>query len=73
MQLFMNSMRDTLSGLFDVANPSATVTLDSPTWVSGWHDLLLALTKSAIHANRDDTQEFRRRFDDLFAHLHRKG
>lgn len=31
MQLLVNSKRDALSGIFDVADSSRTVTLDSPT------------------------------------------
>ena len=34
-QLLIRSMRDALSGIFDVADPTGTVTMDSPVWVSG--------------------------------------
>ena len=34
-QLLVHSMRDALSGIFDVADPSGSVTMRSPTWVSG--------------------------------------
>ena len=44
-QLLIRSMRDALSGIFDVADPSGTVTLTSPVWVHGWHAPLLKLTK----------------------------
>ena len=47
-QLLIRSMRDALSGIFDVADPSGTVTLTSPVWVPGWHALLLKLSKAAI-------------------------
>ena len=59
-------MRDALSGIFDVADPTGTVTMDSPVWVSGWHAPLLKLTKAAIHANRDDTHDLHRLVDNLF-------
>ena len=62
-------MRDALAGIFDVADPSGTVTLDSPAWIPGWHAPLLNLTKSAIHASRDDTHDLHRLVDDLVAKL----
>ena len=34
-QLLIRCMRDALSGIFDVADPSGTVTLTSPVWVHG--------------------------------------
>ena len=68
-QLLVHSMRDTLSGMFDVADPSGSVTMRSPIWVSGWHAPLLKLTKASIMANRDDTQTLHRLVDDLFAQL----
>ena len=63
------SMRDALSGIFDVADPTGTVTMDSPVWISGWHAPLLKLTKAAINANRDDTHDLHRRVDDLFLQI----
>ena len=54
-QLLTQSMRDALSGIFDVAGPSGSVTMRSPSWVSGWHAPLLKLTKASIVPNRDDT------------------
>ena len=68
-QLLIRSMRDALSGIFDVADPTGTVTMDSPVWVSGWNAPLLKLTKAAINANRDDTHNLHRLFDDLFSQL----
>ena len=68
-QLLICSMRDALSGIFDVADPTGTVTMDSPVWVSGWHAPLLKLTKAAINANRDDTYDLHRLIDDLFSQL----
>ena len=65
-QLSIRSMRDALSGIFDVADPSGTVTLTSPVWVPGWHAPLLKLTKAAIAPNRDDMH---RLIDDLFSQL----
>ena len=62
-------MRDALSGIFDIADPTGTVTMDSPVWVSGWHAPLLKLTKAAINANRDDTHDLHRLLDDLFSQL----
>ena len=41
MQLSVHSMLDALSRIFDVADPSGSVTMRSPTWVSGWHAPLL--------------------------------
>ena len=68
-QLLVHSMRDALSGIFDVADPSGSVTMRSPTWVSGWHAPLLKLTKASIIANRDDTHILHRLIADLFAQL----
>ena len=68
-QLLIRSMRDALSGNFDVADPIGTVTMDSPVWVSGWHAPLLKLTKAAINANRDDTHGLHRLVDDLFLQI----
>ena len=68
-QPLVHSMRDALSGIFDVAGPSGSVTMRSPTWVSGWHAPLLKLTKASIVANRDDTHTLHRLIDDLFAQL----
>ena len=62
-------MRDALSGIFDVDDPTGTVTMDSPVWVSGWNAPLLKLTKAAINANRDDTHDLHRLVDDLFSQL----
>ena len=67
--MLIRSLRDALSGIFDVADPTGTVTLNSPVWVSGWHALLLKLTKAAINANRDDTHDLHRLVDDLFSQL----
>ena len=68
-QLFIRSMRDALSGIFYVADPTGTVTLTSPVWISGWHAPLLKLTKAAITPNRDDTYVLHRLIDDLFSQL----
>ena len=68
-QLLIRSMRDALSGIFDVADPTGTVTMDSPIWASGWNAPLLKLTKAAINANRDDTHDLHRLVDDLFSQL----
>ena len=65
-QLLIRSMRDALSGIFDVTEPSGTVTLTSPVWVHGWHAPLLKLTKAAIAPNRDDTHDLHRLVDDRF-------
>ena len=62
-------MRDALPGIFYVADPSGSVTMRSPTWVSGWHAPLLKLIKTSIIANRDDTRILHRLIDDLFAQL----
>ena len=68
-QLLIRSMRDALSGIFDVADPTGTVTLTSPVWVPGWHAPLLKLTKTAIAPNRDDAHDLHRLTDDLFFQL----
>ena len=68
-QPLVHSMRDALSGIFDVADPSGSVTMRSPTWVSGWHAPLLKLTKASIVPNRDDAHTLHRLVDDLFAQL----
>ena len=70
--LLIRSMRDALSGIFDVADPTGTVTMDSPVWVSGWNAPLLKHTKAAINANRDDTHDLHRLVDDLFSQLQEK-
>ena len=62
-------MRDALSGIFDVADPSGSVTMRSPSWVSGWHTPFLKLTKASIVSNRDDTHILHRLVDNLFAQL----
>ena len=68
-QLLVHSMRDSLSGIFDVADPSGSVTMRSPPWVSGWHAPLLKLTKASIVLNREDTYILYCLVDDLFAQL----
>ena len=65
-------MRDALSGIFDVADPTGTVTMNSPAWVPGWHVPLLELTTAAINANRDDAHDLHRLVDDLFSQLQDK-
>ena len=68
-QLLIRSMRDALSGIFDVADPTGTVTIYSPVWVSGWNAPLLKVTKATINANRDDTHDLHRLVDDPFSQL----
>ena len=55
--------------MFDVADPSGSMTMKSLTSVSGWHAPLLKLTKASIITNRDDTYILHRLIDDLFAQL----
>ena len=64
--MLIRSIRDALSGIFDVADPTGTVTMNSPVWGPDWHPPLLKLTKAAINANRDDTHDLHRLVDDLF-------
>ena len=66
-QLLVHTMCDAPSGIFDVADPSGSVTMRSPTWVPGWHAPLLKLAKASIIANRDDTHILHHLIDDLFA------
>ena len=68
-QLLISSIRDAFSESFDVANPTGTVTMNSPVWVLGWHAPHLKLTKAAINANRDDTHDLHGLVDDLFSQL----
>ena len=68
-QLLTKSIRDALSGIFDVADPSGSVTMRSSSWVSGWHAPLLKLTKASVVPNRDDTHTLHRLVDDLFDQL----
>ena len=68
-QFLIRSIRDALSGIFDVADPTGTVTLTSPVWVPGWHAPLLKLTKAVTTPNRDDTHDLHRLVDDLFSQL----
>lgn len=65
-QLLMNFTHDALSCIFDVADPSKTVTLDPPAWIPGWHTLVKP-KKCAIHANRNDLHDLHHLVDDLFA------
>ena len=62
-------MRDALSGIFDVADLTGTVTMNCPVWVPGWLAPLLKLTKAAINANRDDTHDLHHLVDNLFSQL----
>ena len=68
-QLLIRLLRDALSGIFYVADPTGTVTMNSPVWVPGWHVPFLKLTEAAINANRDDTHDLHRLVDDLFSQL----
>ena len=68
-QLLVHSMSDALSAIFDVADPSGSVTMRSPIWFPGWHAPLLKLTKASIMANRDDTHTLHCLVDVLFAQL----
>ena len=68
-QLLIRLIRDALYGIFDVADPTGTVTMNSPVWIPGRHAPLLKLTKAAINANSDDTHDLHRLFDDLFSQL----
>ena len=68
-QLLIRSMRDALSEIFDVADPTGAVTLASPVWIPGWHAPLLKLTKVAITPSGDDTHDLHRLVDDLFSQL----
>ena len=68
-QLLIRSMRDALSGISDVTDPTGTVTMNSPVWIPGWHAPLLKLVKAAINGNRDDTHDLRRLVDDVFCQL----
>ena len=71
-QLLICSMRDSLSGIFDVADPTGTVTLTSRVWVPGWHAPLLKLNKAATTPNRDDTHDLHRLVDDMFSQLQKR-
>ena len=62
-------MRDALSGIFDVTDPTGTATMNSTVWVPGWHAPLLKLTNAAINVNRDDNHDLHRLVDDLFSQL----
>ena len=62
-------MRDALSAIFDVADPTGTVTMNSPVWVLGWYAPLLKLTEAVINANRDNIRDLHRLVDDLFSQL----
>ena len=71
-QLLIRSMHDVLSGILDVTDPTGTVTLTSPVWVSGWYAPLLKLTKAAITPNRDHTHDLHCLIDDLFSQLQQR-
>ena len=68
-QILTQPMRDALLGIFDVADPSGSVIMRSPSWVPGWHAPLPKLTKASIVPNRDGTHTLHRVVDDLFAQL----
>ena len=68
-QLLVQSMRDALSRIFDIADPSGSVTMRSPSWVSGWHAPLRKQTKASTVTNRHDTHTLHRLVDDHFAQL----
>ena len=68
-QLLIRSMRDALSGIFDVTDPTGTITMNSPVWIPGWHAPLLKLVNAAINGNRDDTHDLHRLVDDVFSRL----
>ena len=68
-QLLTRSIRDALSGIFDVVDPTETVTIKSPVLVPGWHAPFLKLAKAAINADCDDTHDVHRLVDDLFSQL----
>lgn len=46
---------------------TGTVNLDSPTYILGWHAPLSKLVKAFIQVIRDDTNDFHRLVDDVFA------
>lgn len=48
---------------------SGIVTLDLPAWAPEWHAPFLKVSKSAIHANRDDTDDPHSFVDDLLTRL----
>ena len=62
-------MRDALSDIFDLADPSDSVTMRSLIWVPGWQAPLLKLTKAFNIPNRNDTHTLHRLIDDVFAQL----
>ena len=68
-QLLVYSMYDVLSGIFNVADTSGSVTVRSPTCILGWHGPLLKLTKASKFPNGDDTHALYPLVDDLFAQL----
>ena len=67
--MLIRSIRDALSGIFDVADPTGTATMNSPVWVPSWHVPLLKLTKAVINASRDGSHDLHRLVDDLFSQL----
>ena len=68
-QLLVHLMCDALSGSFDVADLSGSVTVRSPIWVPGSHTPLLKLTKASIIANRDDIHTLHHLVDDFLPQL----
>ena len=68
-QLLLRSLSDALFNIFDVADPTGPVILDSPAWVPCWHTRLLKFVKASIHANRDDTHNLHSLVHDLFVQL----
>ena len=71
-QLFVHLIRDALSDISNVVDPSDSVTMRSPTWFLGWHAPLFKLTKASIIPNRYDSYALHRLVDDLFAQLQEK-
>ena len=66
---FVHQLRDALSDIFNVVDPSDSVTMRSPIWFLGWHAPLFKFTKGSILPNRDDSHALHRLVDDLFAQL----
>ena len=68
-QLLLRSIRDALSGISNVPDSVGAVTLESPTWVPGWHAPLLMVMKDVFPLDHDDTHDLHRLVDELFRQL----
>ena len=62
-------IRDSLTGIVEVIDPSGTVHIDSTARIPDYSSPLAKFASSVIYANRDDTHNVDRLIEDLFAQV----